>query len=142
MPFILILFGILLVVVGIRNTQGQLGSLLVSDFTGTPNFWYWVAAIFIIGALGYVDELKTPSRAMLALVLITLILSNRGFFANFVSQLQAGSATPPPPGPANPTVGGTSTPASGSANSGGGGGIGSTVQSVASIITSVGGINL
>lgn len=141
MPFVLIILGILLVVVGIRNTQGQLGSLIVGDFTGTPNFWYWIAAIFVIGALGYIDELKVPSRAMLALVLITLILSNKGFFAQFTSQLQSGSAQAPPAGPANPSVGGGSTsaaPSSGTQTSSGG--VGGALQQVSSAIGPVQGI--
>jgi len=113
-PFVLLIVGVLIIVVAIRNTQNQLGALVVNDFTGPGNFFYWIAAIFIIGALGYVDELKAPSRAMLALILIALLISNRGFFNSFVAQLSAGSAQPPPPGPPMPK------PASGGGSGGGG----------------------
>jgi hypothetical protein len=91
-----------MVVVGIRNTQSQLGHLLVLDFTGKGNFWYWIAALFIVGAIGYIDELQAPSRMMLALIIVALIFSNKGFFQSFVSQLQQGSAQAPPPGPPIP----------------------------------------
>lgn len=119
MPFVLLIVGVLIIVVAIRNTQGQLGQLIVSDFTGPGNFFYWIAAIFIIGGLGYVDTLKAPSRAMLALVLIALIISNQGFFNSFVAQLSSGSAQAPPPGPPTPQP---NSGSGGGGNSGGGGG--------------------
>lgn len=132
MPFLLLAIGLLMIVVAIRNTQGQLGTLLVGDFTGMPNFLYWIVAIFIIGAIGYVDELKAPSDAMLALVILAILLSNRGFFQQFTQQLQSGSAQAPPPGPPSP-VPGTATPASAPGNSGstGPGGIFQTVSGAA-----------
>lgn len=91
-----------MVVVAIRNTQSALGQQITTDFTGPGNFFYWIAALFIVGAVGYVDELKGPSRAMLVLILVTLLLSNRGFFAKFAEQLKQGSAAPPPSGPSPP----------------------------------------
>lgn len=137
MPFVIIALGILLIVVGIRNTQTQLGKQIQTDFTGQGNFFYWIAAIMIIGALGYIDELRAPSRAMLALVLIALIFSNQGFFNKFVQQIQSGSAQAPPPGPPVPTINPTPTPAAsgagGSSSSGG-------IQNVVGLATAVGGI--
>lgn len=128
MPFVLILVGILMIVVAIRNTYADLGKELVDDFTGPTNFFYWIAALFVIGAVGYIDELKTPSRMMLALVLITLLLSNRGFFEKFVQELKSGSAHAPPPGPPPPSMGGTGTGGSG------GGGAGSSLGGVAGTV--------
>jgi hypothetical protein len=110
MPFILITVGILMMVVAIRNSQSALGAQIVKDFTGQSNFFYWIVAIFILGAIGYIDELKGPSRAMLALVIVALILSNRGFFNSFVSQLKTGSAQAPPgPTPAQAGASGGSS---------------------------------
>ena len=68
MPFVLIALGLLLVVVGIRNTYAQLGAQVVQDFTGPGNFFYWIVALFLIGAVGYIDALKEASDLMLALV--------------------------------------------------------------------------
>lgn len=121
MPFVLLLLGVLLIVVAIRNTYSQLGTLIVGDFTGIPNFFYWIGALFIIGALGYVDMLKAPSRMLLALVLIALLFSNQGFFAKFLQELQKGSASPPPPGPPPPSIGGNPVPSG--AGQGGVGGL-------------------
>ena len=125
MPFLLIIAGVLLVVVGIRNTASQLGKLIVGDFTGPGNFFYWIAALLIIGLLGEIDELETPSRMMLALVLLALVLSNQGFFTKFVEQLKQGSAQAPPPGPANPnpSSSGSNLPASSGVSPGGLGGV-------------------
>lgn len=134
MPFLLIIAGVLLVVVGIRNTASQLGQLIVGDFTGPGNFFYWIAAILIIGLLGEIDELETPSRMMLALVLLALLLSNQGFFTKFVEQLKQGSAQAPPPGPPNPNPSmGTSAPAGGTRANTSGGPLGQVGQAVSAI---------
>ncbi len=92
MPFALLMIGILAVVVGIRDTQKEFGQQLVSDFTGSGNFIYWVISIFAIGFLGYIPELQKFSRAFLSLVILSLLLSNKGFFAQFNSQIQSGTA--------------------------------------------------
>jgi hypothetical protein len=141
MPFVLIALGLLLIVVALRNTQTQLGALIVADFTGAGNFFYWLAAIFIIGAIGYIDELKTPSRMFVGLVLLAMILSNQGFFQKFVDQLKAGSAQAPPPGPAMP---GTATAAAGgvagAAAGPGLGSIGGAVSTGSGIVNAISGV--
>lgn len=87
MPFIFLFIGILLLVSGLRNTatvgNPNLVTLIKGDFTGTDNFIYWVIAIMVIGALGYIDELKGLSISLLVLVIIVLFLSNGGFFTKF-----------------------------------------------------------
>lgn len=136
MPFVLLAIGLLLVVTSIRGTVFDLGRLVVGDFTGQPNFFYWIVALFIIGALGYVDELQAPSRMLLALVIVVLILSNKGFFNKFVEQLKAGSATPPPPTSQQKAAtagggiaGGAAGPGLGMPTGGGSGGVGGIAQS-------------
>lgn len=89
MPYALIVFGLLLLVASVRNTQGQLFNLLKSDFTGPHNFVYWFIAIMAIGSIGYIDKLKPISNAFLILVVVILFLSNRGFFAQFQSQIHS-----------------------------------------------------
>lgn len=94
MPFALIFIGVLTIVVGARGTYAQFGQLLASEFTGTNNFVYWFLAIFGVGALGYVDSLRTISRLLLVMVLLVLILANKGFFNQFKTALQQGPKTP------------------------------------------------
>ena len=96
MPFALIAIGLLLIVTGIKGTQSQLAAQLASDFTGAGNFFYWIIAIMAIGAVGYIEPMKGPSRMLLALIIVAMVLSNKGFFAQFQQELQAGSAQAPP----------------------------------------------
>lgn len=83
MPFALIAIGLVLVIAAYNNTQTVLAAQLKKDFSGKTGFVYWIAAIMIIGALGYVRPLQTVSRAMLALILVVIFLSSDGFFTKF-----------------------------------------------------------
>lgn len=72
----------MLIIVGVNNRLGELGGLIKEDFVpsdGAIGFPIWIVAIFAIGSLGYVRSLKPVSNAFLVLVMIGLILSNRGF---------------------------------------------------------------
>jgi hypothetical protein len=58
--------------------------------TGQNNFIYWMLSILILGSLGYVEDLRGFSRALLVLVVIVLVLhegdpkaSGGGFFQKF-----------------------------------------------------------
>lgn len=95
MPFALVGIGLILIVTGMRDTHAQLGRQLVADFTGQQNFSVWVLAIGSVGALGYVAELKTFSRYFLALILISMMLSQKGFFQSFMTQFNAGPLSAP-----------------------------------------------
>lgn len=73
MILIALLIGVILIVAAIRNSQGSLFSALATD---VPGFVVWAAAIFAVGAIGFVPGLKPISRGLLALVLVVLILRN------------------------------------------------------------------
>lgn len=95
MPFALSIIGLLLVISGFQNTHKELGAQITSDFTGKNNFIFWVAALGVVGALGYIKELEPFSRAFLVLILVSIFLSNKGFFNQFNSALtQSSSSTP------------------------------------------------
>lgn len=93
MPFVLIIIGLVFLISGVKDTQDDLLALLKGDFTGQHNYIYWMVSILIVGAVGYVDELKPVSRAFLVLVIIVLFLSNGGFFAKFNEQLFSQNTT-------------------------------------------------
>jgi hypothetical protein len=97
MPFALVGIGLILIVTGVRDTYGQLGAQLTKDFTGSQNFTVWILAIGSVGALGYVRELRTFSHYFLALILLSLILANQGFFQKFTTQWKAGPTIPTAP---------------------------------------------
>lgn len=86
MPFAILIFGIALLVSGFRGTSSQLFGLLKGEFTGTPSFGKWALAIAIIGGLGYIRSIRPITNSFLALVIIVLFLSNKGFFDKFQQQ--------------------------------------------------------
>jgi len=95
MSFALFLIGITLLTVAVRNTQDVFVQLIKGDFTGPGNFFWWIAAIVLIGAIGFVPKLKPVSDAFLVLILLALILTRGspsfpggGVFSQFVKALQ------------------------------------------------------
>lgn len=93
MPFVLIIVGVVFLDAAVRNTVSDsssgpgLTTLLKGDFTGKDNFLYWITAIFIIGAIGYIKPLQPVSRMFMALVVLVLFLSNGGFFSKAYGEL-------------------------------------------------------
>lgn len=75
MPFALIIIALILVIVGLRGTQSDLYCLLRSDFTGQGNFLYWLAAVLLIGMIGYIDKLRPVSDAFIVLMIVSLFLA-------------------------------------------------------------------
>lgn len=98
MPFALVTIGLIAVITGLNGTWGQLSSQVQSDFVP---FTKWMLAFGMIGALGYIPDLRSFSHYLLALVLIGMILANKGFFANFQSAINAGPQAPAAPANAN-----------------------------------------
>jgi hypothetical protein len=102
MPFALATIGLLLIIAGARGTAGKLKDLLVADFTGDKNFFMWIIAIGGAGSLGYIPEFRQFSRTFMALIIIAMILSQKGFFAKFVEAFQGLSASSGDSAPDNP----------------------------------------
>lgn len=86
MPIFFLIVGALLIIVSINNKLPELGGLVRSDFVaspGSPSFAVWLLAIFVAGSVGYVKELRPVANAFLVLIVVGMILSNKGFFAKF-----------------------------------------------------------
>lgn len=86
MPIVFLFIGILLIVSAINNKLPELKTLVGEDFApsdGSVGFHIWIVALFVAGSLGYVKAFRPVANAFIALILVSLILSNRGFFANF-----------------------------------------------------------
>jgi len=110
MPILLIM-GLLMVVSAVKNTHVQLGEQIKSDFTGPGNFTYWLAAIGIVGAVGYVKPLQAFANAFLVLIFLSFILKNGGVFDKLQEALAQGAlATPSKEPPKIPEGGGGSSP--------------------------------
>lgn len=110
MPFALVIIGLIMIVSGARNTHAALGRELQNDFTGPGNFITWVVAFGVVGSLGYIQALEKPSRYFMALILISMMLSNEGFFAKFGAALASGPVSPVQDAPAASAETGSSQP--------------------------------
>jgi hypothetical protein len=95
MPLAFLLIGAVLIITAIRGTHANLGQLLSQDFTGSGagqghSFLIWMAAIAGVAALGYIPEMKVPARLLLALVILGLLIANKGVFAQASAALGQG----------------------------------------------------
>jgi hypothetical protein len=91
MPIFILFVGILLVAAGINNKLPLLLDLIKEDFRPTDNvagFHVWIIAIVVAGSLGYVRAFKPVANAFLVLIMVGLILSNKGFFDKFTDALE------------------------------------------------------
>lgn len=94
MPYALVIIGLLMIVTGIQNTYVQFAGQIQTDLTGSKSFIVWIVALGSVGALGYISDLRTFSHYFMALILISMILANKGVFGQFQSALAAGPAVP------------------------------------------------
>lgn len=102
MGLALLFAGAVLLIAAVRNRQSDLFALVQGDLTGPVNFFQWLLAIVVIGAIGYAPKLKPISNALLALVLVAIFLrKGTGFF----SQLATVTTTA-----ANPAATSTTSP--------------------------------
>ncbi len=90
----LLIIGLLMVITGGRGTYAQFGSQVASEFQGQNSFTYWLLAIGILGAVGYITPLQKISRMLMALVILVIFLANKGFFAKFTAALKQGPVKP------------------------------------------------
>jgi hypothetical protein len=117
-PLIAIALGVIMIDLAMRGTEHEFAKQLESDF-GQSQFWSWVAAIWVLGAIGAVPELRRVSTAGMALVIVALVLANGGLFEQLAKVITA----PPKPAPAIPlSAYPSSAPAAAPAKSSGSGG--------------------
>lgn len=117
MPFVFLIVGLLLLVVAVQGTHKQAFSLIKSEFSGANSFLIFAAAFIILGALAYIRPIRPIALGLIGLVLITLILANRGgFFTQFNNAIRNPIAPDvPAPAAVDPTKGsGAGTVAPGS----------------------------
>lgn len=93
MPFALVTAGLVMIVTGASGCHLAFGKMLAGEFSGKPNFAYWLATIGGLGALGYIPVFASFSVAFMTLVIIAMVLSNGGVFAKLTQALQSGPAT-------------------------------------------------
>lgn len=94
MPLLIAAIGIVLLVAALRGSTQTLFELIHNDFTGQGNFLVWLGAILGLGLFGYIKPIRPIAAGFLTLVIVALVLSNKGFFANFANAFQATQNTP------------------------------------------------
>jgi hypothetical protein len=81
MILLALFLGVILIVAAIRNSQRALFSALKAD---VPEYLIWAAAIFAVGAIGYIKPAKPIANGLLVLMLTAIILANyKGIIAGF-----------------------------------------------------------
>lgn len=120
MPFALIVIAVVLVVAGARGRTDKLKELLLGDFSGEGNFINWIIAIFGAGAIGYAPEARQFSRVFMALIILSMLLAKKGFFAKFMDAVNNTKAAQWAEPQDKPTAGNNA----GGKNPGVGGGLG------------------
>lgn len=89
MPFLLAILAVVFLVTALRGTTTTLFGLIKADFSGSGNYIYWVISLLVIGSIGYVKKLQPVSDMFLALVLIVMMLANKGFFSQFMTAVKS-----------------------------------------------------
>lgn len=113
MPFVILLIGAILIVSAFNNSFGTLASELEND---VPGFFKWGAAIAAIMGLGFIPGLRTPSRWLLGLVLLVILLTNyQQVIAGFQSFLTSSGQATGGEGAANPSTAYATNPTGASA---------------------------
>lgn len=92
MPFVFAIIGVVFLVAGVRGQSSTLFALIKSDFSGSPNYFEWMIAIFAVGVFGYIDKLSTISRMFMFLVMAGLLYQNYKSLGTFHAQETAPSS--------------------------------------------------
>ena len=93
MPIAFAVIGLALIIAGARGEGGNLGKQVAYDFG--HGFLPWVAAIFMIGFVGYIPPLQKASRGLLILVILVYLIGNRGAFAQLETAVTHAPASDP-----------------------------------------------
>lgn len=105
MGLFVLVIGALFVISAIRNEQGQLAAQFESDL---PGYLVWGGALTGVWLLGKIPGFQKPAILLMALVLLVIVIADRGVFANLQQAIQsppASTSNPEPPLPAgNPTI--------------------------------------
>lgn len=106
MPFALTFIGLVMVITGVKGTQSIIAAQLRTD--AIP-FMKWATAIFMVGAVGYWDKARPFANLFMTLVILGLLLSNKGFFAKLQEAINQGPEAMPDPCSGTGGAGGTGT---------------------------------
>lgn len=136
MIILFLVLGIMLLVSALKGTETELAKQIEGDLvgqSGKSGFIVWLVAILAVGALGYIPYLERPSKYLVGLIIVVIVLSNHGIFAQLFNALPAFESEGPSPAVPLPQVASTSSSSQSASSGGGGSGILGTVGTIASI---------
>lgn len=108
MGIVFLFIGIAAIAIGVRGQAPAAGKLLASEFTGPASFMEWLAAILILGVIGFYKPVRPAANAMLGLVILAIFLRKGvGFFDQINKALTSATASPRPSQAAAPGGGGS-----------------------------------
>lgn len=93
MAIFLLIAGALFLISGVQGTYKEFGAQLKQDIfggNGQTGFLLWAAAIFVIGAIGYIQSFEKLSRAFLVLIFAVMFFSKQGIASNFFNLFTKG----------------------------------------------------
>jgi uncharacterized membrane protein len=93
MAFFLIIVGLMMIIVAVRGTQQEFLST-VSDMVLQPQFLQWGLVILMAGLLGYMKSLRSFSITFMTLILLAMVLRNKGVVGQFFTQVEAAIPKP------------------------------------------------
>jgi hypothetical protein len=137
MGLLFFVVGASVLVSAIRGSQNELFQLLSAD---VPAVAEQVGAIVLIGLLGYIPGMQTPSRALLALVIIVVLLDEQGAWSAVQQTLATAQRGQEPAIPTARPVAVISPPAAAAAgsSSGGGSGAGDAIKGAGGLLSGLG----
>jgi hypothetical protein len=89
-----VLVGVVLLLAAIRDKVGDVGEILAEDFQsggGSPGFLAWIVVIVMLGIVGSWKPIRPVADAFMVLILVVVVIANRGFFPELMRQLNAPS---------------------------------------------------
>jgi hypothetical protein len=97
MPFVFLIVGLMILIIGVRGQSNTAIKLLQSEFTGANSFIQWFLAIMILGLVGYYKPIKPLSDGLIGLVILAMILNEQSQNNIFGALEQAFQNTTPSP---------------------------------------------
>jgi hypothetical protein len=103
MPFAVLVIGAIILIAAFNNSFSDLATELEQDL---PGFFKWMLAIVVILGIGYAPGMKVPSRWIMGLVALVIVLTQWSKFqAAFTSATQgSGSGSTVGAGAPDPTA--------------------------------------
>ena len=90
MPLILIIFGVIFVIAGWRNTELEVFDIFKTVLLGNKNtisYLQWAFALFIIAAFGYIKEIRPIVIALIVVLFIAMVDNKNNKGVDILTQI-------------------------------------------------------